>query len=507
METSRSISIISQQQILDRGALTLDDTFTYSAGVTGEAFGFATRGDWVKVRGLEVPQYQDSLQSLFGSYNNTRPNIYTLEQVEILRGPASVLYGQGSPGGIVNVVSKRPSADSAHEIVAEFGTFDHTQLAVDSTAAIDASANWMYRFVGVYKDSGTQVDQVDDNTVVIAPSITWRAGDETNVTLLLNYTKTDSDTAAQFLPVVGTLQAADNGQRIDSSAYFGDPAFNKYEAVTASATLLASHRFNDMWSMEFTSRYTDAKADYQQAWPAFIGGDRYVHNLDGSLYKNGTVPRSFYRSDAESEQAAVDVRFRADFVMGASAHNVLIGTQYQDVSTGDAGYYHYALGYNFEPGQPTSAEGDQFWINVFNPVYGNVPSDAVLNAEYKQGPDSTTKSLGVYLSDHIAIAQWHVNIGARWDETESKSIGSQKDNALSASVGLLYQFENGLAPYVSYAESFQPLIGDNGRGDTLDPEEGEQIELGLKYKPNSFPALLTIAWFEIEQSNLPDPTH
>ena len=506
METARSISIISEQQILDRGALTLDDTFTYSAGVIGETYGYATRGDWVKVRGLDVPQYQDSLQSLFGNYNNTRPHVYSLEQVEILKGPASVLYGQGSPGGIVNVISKRPRAESDHELIAEVGVFDRSQIAIDSTGKISGTENWLYRVVGIYKDSGTQVDNVDEVTTVIAPSVSWRPNEDTDLTVLLNYTDSKSDTAAQFLPITGTLLPANNGQRIDSSAYLGEPTFNQYDATTLSATFLASHRFNDVWSMEFTSRYTDAKADYRQAWPSFIGGDRFVSNTDGSLYLDGTVPRSFFRSDATSDQIAVDARFRADFETGSVSHNVLGGIQYQDVTTGDNGYYIYALGYNFEPGAPSGTPGDTYWINVFNPVYGNVPPDELLNASYAVGPETTVEDVGLYLSDHATIGNWHLTFGARWDETESTTGSArQKDDAVSLSGGMLFQFENGLSPYVSYAESFEAVIGDNGQGQPLKPQEGEQVEVGLKYQPDSFPVFLTLAWFDLEQSNLADP--
>lgn len=244
METARSVSIVSQKQIIDRGALTLDDTFTYSAGVIGETFGYATRGDWLRVRGLSVPQYQDSLQSLFGNYNNTRPHIFTLEQVEILKGPASVLYGQGSPGGLVNVISKRPQADASHTLNVEYGTYDHSLLSVDSTGAVGSGSNWLYRFVGVYKDADTQIDNVDEKTTVLAPSLSWQPTDATDVTLLLNYTDTQSDTAAQFLPISGTLNPGPNGQYIQSDAYLGDPDFNKYDAKTLAVTLLASHQFN-----------------------------------------------------------------------------------------------------------------------------------------------------------------------------------------------------------------------------------------------------------------------
>ncbi|WP_165787084.1 TonB-dependent siderophore receptor [Pseudohalioglobus lutimaris] len=506
MEAARSVSIVSEQQIVDRGALTLDDTFTYSAGVIGETYGYATRGDWVRVRGLDVPQYQDSLQSLFGNYNNTRPHVYTLEQVEILKGPASVLYGQGSPGGLVNVVSKRPQEETEHEIRAEYGTFDYTQFALDSTGAVSSSGDFLYRMVAVYRDTDTQVDQVTDKTMVLAPSVTWRPDADTDVTLLINYTDTQSDTAAQFLPIAGTLEPAANGKRIDSSAYLGDPAFNKYDATTTAMTLLATHRFNDIWSMELTSRYTDASADYQQAWPAFIGGDRYVYNSDGSLFEDGTVPRSWYRSDATSEQFAFDARFRASFDTGAISHRVLLGGQYQDVTTGDDGYYAYALGYLFIPGDLHPPGADQYWINVFNPTYGNVPPAEQLNALYAKGPRTTVKDAGVYASDHMTLGNWHLTLGLRWDDTESDTEGNtQRDDEISSSVGLLYQFDSGLAPYASYAESFEPVIGDNGTGTPLRPQEGEQIEIGIKYQPDAFPALVTLAWFDLEQSNLPDP--
>lgn len=506
METARSVSIVSEQQILDRGALTLDDTFTYSAGVTGETFGFATRGDWLRVRGLDVPQYQDSLQSLFGNYNNTRPHVYTLEQVEILKGPASVLYGQGSPGGLVNVVSKRPREESEHEIVADFGTFDYGQFALDSTGALDDAKEWLYRLVAVYRDTDTQVDNVSDKTTVLAPSLTWRPDDRTDITLLLNFTDTQSDTAAQFLPIAGTLEPAANGRQIDSGAYLGDADFNQYDARTASATLLATRQLNDIWSMELTSRYTDASADYQQAWPSFIGGDRFVYNSDGTLYKDGTVPRSWYRSDATSEQLAVDARFRASFSTGPVQHQLLLGGQYQDVTTGDEGYYAFALGYLYVPGDQHPPGADRYWINPFNPGISTRPSAAELNALSAPGPRTTVKDSGLYASNHMSLGNWHMTIGARWDETENDTEGNrQRDDEVSTSVGLLYQFDNGFAPYASYAESFEPVIGDNGAGSPLSPQEGEQVEVGIKYQPADFPALVTLAWFDIEQSNLPDP--
>lgn len=506
VETSRSITIEDQQSIIEKGFARLDEVLTYSAGVSGQTFGFATRGDWSRVRGLEVPQYQDSLQSLFGNYNNTRPDIYTLEQVEILKGPASTLYGKGSPGGLINVVSKRPEVESTHEIVASLGNFNYKSLSVDSTGSIDDNETWLYRGMAKYRDEETQVDFVDDKTLVLAPSLTWRPTDRTNITFLLNYTDTKSDTGAQFLPIAGTLIAAPNGEFIDNSFYAGEPSFNTYDAEATSFTVLADHQINDAWSTEVTARVTDGSVNAQQAWVTFgLTADRYYRNTDGSLYENGTVPRSFYRQDSTSKQHAIDARLRGNFDTGIIEHKILSGVQLQNVKIHSAGYYAYAVGVDFTTGEID----DSYWINVFDPVYGNVPSDAFFDSLYTTDPEENYKDRGIYISDQMTIGKTNIVVGLRYDDIESATsatTGTQKDDALSGSIGVLYAFDNGMSPYINFAESFEPTIGITGSDDNqaLEPQEGEQIEIGVKYQPSNFPALITIAYFDIEQTNLND---
>jgi iron complex outermembrane receptor protein len=507
LETARSVSIEGQLQLLDKGALNLADAYVYSAGVTGETYGFATRGDWLKVRGLNVPEYRDSLQALFSNYNNTRPDIYTIEQVEILKGPASVLYGQGSPGGLVNVVSKRPRPDAHRELVVDGGNFGRAQIAADLTGALDGEGRWLYRLIGVYRDTDTQIDRVAERARVVAPSLTWRPSERTNITLLGSVQATDSDTAAQFLPVYGTLLPAPDGRRIDPDVYLGEPGFNRYDTRTRSVTVLADHQLSAVWSIEATARWTDGEADYRQAWPAFIGGDRYAVAPDGSLYGDGTVPRTFYVSDANSNQRAADVRWRADFVTGPLQHEVLMGVQYQEVATENDRSYAYALGYDFATGGPDAALGDTYWINVFEPRYGRVPPDEVLDAFFVDAPEAVTRDRGVYVSDQVSVGRWRLTLGLRADDvrTDTGTV-TQDDDAVSASAGALYRFGNGLALYGSYAESFQPVVGrDALTGDAFDPQRGEQWEAGIKYQPPGRQAVVTVAWFDIEQSNLPNP--
>ncbi|RBP50654.1 TonB-dependent siderophore receptor [Arenicella xantha] len=507
LETARSLSVEDRQSLLDFGAVELADAYTYSAGVAGEAFGFSTRGDWVRVRGLDVPQYQDSLQSLFGNYNNTRPEVYTLEQVEILKGPASVLYGQGSPGGIVNTVSKRPNADASNELVVSFGNFNYQQIAADVNGQLDSQGHWLYRLIGLARESETQVQFVENNARVIAPSISYQPSDDTEVTLLLSYQDSKADAGAQFLPIAGTLIAAPNGEFIASDFNAGDPEFSYYDGTTESVTLLANHQLNDVWSTEFTARRTTGDRDYEQAWIALgFSADRYVRNADGSLYGGGLVPRSFYQAAAESEQNAVDLRFRADFDTGAVNHQLMIGGQYQDVTTNDSSAYAYALGYDFASAGPDAILGDRYWINVFAPQYGDVPSQDILDQYFYDAPASNVKDRGLYINNQMQVGNLHWNIGVRRDDVTNVTVGAdvrQKDSSTSIASGLLYAFDSGVSPYLSYAESFQPVVGlDAVTGTPFQAQDGEQIEAGVKVQLPDNIGYITVAYFDIEQSNL-----
>ncbi|MEA1942618.1 MAG: TonB-dependent siderophore receptor [Pseudomonadota bacterium] len=510
VETPRSVSIETLDRILERGAVDLSDAYLYSAGVIGDTYGISTRVDSVQIRGLNAPEYRDSLQALFGSYNNTRTDIYTLEQVEILRGPSAILYGQGSPGGIVNVVSKTPEEEFAGEIVGEIGNFDRYQLAADVTGPIDEAGTWLYRGVGVYRDTGSQIDHIGEEALTLAPSLTFAPSADTRITALLSYQDIESSASSQFLPIYGTLLPGPNGEHFDPDVFTGEPGFDRYNTEAVSLTLLAEHRVNENLQLEATVRRTESEADYRQAWIAFIGGDRYIRNPDGSLYGGGLMPRTFYVSEASSEQTAADFRARLTFDTGALSHKVLGGLQYQDVTTDNDSAYLFALGLDLTTGRPDATFGDTYWLNPYNPVYGAVPSEAVIDAYMADAPENNTQSTGLYVHDQIEYGNWLATVGLRsdWIETDTGS-ASQEDDKLSTSLALMYRFDSGLNPYVSYAESFEPVIGTMFDGSAYEPQEGRQYEVGVKYQPPGSRSLVTLSWFDIEQSNLltADPAH
>lgn len=501
VETARSLSIETSDMIIDKGALNLAQSLTYISGVTAEPYGFSTRGDFPQSRGLELPRYRDSIQELFGSYNSTRTELYTIEQVEVLKGPASVLYGQGSPGGIVNYVSKAPREDFGGEIAVEAGNFDHYQIAGDVTGPVSGTdGKLLYRMVALYRDTGTQVDYVDDKTTVFMPSVSWQATPDTKFTVTGLVQDTESKAAAQFLPVKGTLFALDDGSYLDWNVYAGEPDFDHYNTESQQVTLLGEHQINDNWSVEGTALWRSGEADYNQSWPAFIGGTRYLNDVLGTdAFTDTTVARTFYEGDNTFDQKAADLRLRGSFVTGPLKHDILAGVQYQDVETDSDSAYYFAGG---------ALSGDfSYAFDLKNPVYGNYPDQSVLDAIYVDNDPSTVEDIGVYISDQIAYDKWRFTLGVRSDNVENDNGTSvQKDDAVSTSVGVLYRFDNGLAPYVSYAESFETVVGtDSFSGEQLKPQEARQYEAGLKYEPTFVPGLITLAYYDIEISNLSNP--
>lgn len=506
LEVPRSVSVVTAEEFLERGSLSLDDTVNYTAGVVSNSFGFATRGDFFNVRGLDAPEYQDNLQVLFGFYNNTRADIYTLERVEILKGPASVLYGQAAPGGIVSTVSKVANRDRlGKEIVLSAGTNDRYQVSGDVGLDLSGDGTLTARLVGLYRDSGTQVDFVDDDALVFAPSITFQ-NDRAVLTGLVNYTERNGDTAAQFVPLMVSGCADDRvsfsdrsvctgstGAQVEPSAYFGDPNFNKYDTKSTTISVFGTYEINDFLSFEGTARYRDAEADYQQTWFSFAGAGNPRANPDGTP----TIGRTWSDAFSTTEQYALDARLRASFATGPVQHEILGGVNYQQVETADeqASIYGYPL---LVTGQPST-------FSIFDPVYdgSEIPAQSVFDAARATAFDETTAT-DFYVTDTMNVGRLVLNAGIRFSSVKSEDgVTTQDDDETPITLGALYRTDFGLNPYVSYSESFRATVGtDSLTNAPLLPRTGEQFEVGVKYQPPGSQSYITAAYFDLEEDNL-----
>jgi len=478
VETPQAISVVSEELFTERGARNLQETLRYTAGVTAESYGLDTRGENFFVRSLDPAQYLDGMRKVYNFSPIPRADVYTLERVEVLRGPSGVLYGQGASGGIVNAVSKRPAWTSGGEVALQYGSFDRKQLQADIKGTLDEAGDVAGRVVAVVRDSGMQTDKLPDDRVLVAPSISWYAGDNTQVTFLGLYQRDETASSQQFLPVAATLLASGD-RRLDPSTFLGDANYDTLDARQASGTLLVEHTFSDALIWRSNLRYLDADTTFQEIFP-----DVYSNPADPFIDADDRVLDRFaYAIKPHIRTLTADNSMQYSFDAGRFEHRLLMGVDYTDFRQESA-----------------SAFGSVTPIDIYTPQ-----SSGVVAPEYFADPDQQNTQLGVYVQDQIRYAdRVSLVLGARRDRARSETEGSpvQTDEATTYRIGVIGEVINDVSPYASYSESFLPVAGLDFNDRALVPVRGRQIETGVKWAPVSG-ALFTANLYRITESNRP----
>ncbi|MES0873780.1 TonB-dependent siderophore receptor [Sinimarinibacterium thermocellulolyticum] len=479
LETPASVSVITAEALRDRGALTLQDALRYSAGIMSDAYGLDNRTDSAILRGTEFQSVVDGMRDQFNYYNTTRPDVYAFERIEILRGPASVLYGQGPSAGIVALVSKRPRAEAAHELIAEYGRFDRRRINVDSTGPIDGDGEWRYRTVGVLQRSDSQVDYAFYDREMLSPSLSWVPTDRFTWTLLTHYQRDDSRNAISFLPHSGTLLDNPNG-RIPVSRFTSEPDFDRFEATRHAASSFIDWQIADTWSLHQSLRFAVNDNPYYTLYP-----DVFSNPQDPFLDDTRrTVARFVYAELRDQRDWTADHRAVARFATGAVAHQLLVGV--------DHAYSRF-----------TRRSGSAYLdapFDLFDPAYGTPVEMPELSDPFT----TRARYTGVYAQNQMRIGNWIALGGLRHDRSGVEPQGGEeaRENETTGRAGLMYETDFGLAPYLSYATSFQPNTDvDPDSGEVFDPLAGKQIEIGLKYQPDGGDTLLTLTWFDLTEEN------
>ncbi len=259
VEAPRSISVATREQMQDRNVQNLDDAVKYMPGIVSASYGSDTRYDWMRVRGFEPTQFLDGLPLPRGVYANPKAETWNLDRLALLRGPASSVYGQTPPGGLLDMVSRRPSAESSHAIQVQYGSDNYRQINFASTGKIDDEGQFLYGVSGVVRDAGTQVDHIDNKRYNIAPSLTWNIDTDTKLTLLSQFTRDDTGTTSQFLPIQGTKIKSPLGE-VSHHKNLGDPDYEFYDRTYYALGYAFEHRFNDTWQFKQNLRYTKSES-------------------------------------------------------------------------------------------------------------------------------------------------------------------------------------------------------------------------------------------------------
>jgi iron complex outermembrane receptor protein len=484
IEIPQSVSVVTADQLTSRNVQTVSEAIGYTGSVDVNTYGTETRYDWINIRGFDQSTYglyRDNSRWQSGNVSG-QIDPYLIQEVDIVKGPSSVLYGQNQPGGLVNLVTKRPPSRMLRELVLNYGSFNRRQIGADFGGPLGTDGTLRYRVTGLYRKSDTQVKFVPDDRWFIAPGLTWIPSTQTTWTLLADYQKDDTGWS-QFLPSQGTLTPNPNG-KIPRNTFVGEPGYDFFHRTQWSGGSLFEHRLSEMWTVRNTLRYSSIKFEGNTVFGGGLADDLRTLNRFGF---GNTLDLGLFTMDTNASMRAKT---------GMVDHSVLFGVDYSKSRTTNVSGFAAA---------PT--------IDVFHPVYGQKVPDLFTYSNIRQ----PVSLLGLYLQDHMKIGtRWIVTLAGRHDSTDIttdervfKSHIKQSPSKFTGRAGLTYLSESGLAPYASYSTSFLPVSGTTFAGQPFVPTEGKQIEGGLKFQPKGSNSFITADVFQITQTNVsvPDPDH
>ena len=485
IETPQSVTVVTRDQMDDRAVRNVEEALAYVPGLATGFSGNDTRFDSFRLRGFDArpSQFLDGLR-LLRQFGPTSIEQDGLERIEVIRGPNSVLYGQTPPGGMINMIRKRPTERPFGEVNLQAGSYDRYQGSFDLGGPLTQDGQFLYRLTGLVRQSGTQVDHVDDDRYFIAPAITWRPGADTTLTLLGRF-QYDQGGSPIGLPAVGTLLPNRNGT-IKRNWFAGEPGFNNSDITTTSIGWNLEHRFDDVWSVRQNARYMHNRVAYETMYVSGLSADQR-RLTRGSLLQRES-------SDTVNLDNSVEARFDT----GALRHTVLAGYDFRQYW----GHYQASFG---QTGTVPS-------LDIFTRNYGAAVPDPRLGTGAKTDRNDDYGQHGIYLQDQVRLDRLLITGGLRqdWSTTSQTSRRNgvrtrSNDDALTGRIAVMYLFDFGLSPYASYTTSFDPVIGATAaqRGATpFKPTEGEQYELGVKYQPPGRNSFVTAAVFELTQTNV-----
>lgn len=483
-ETPQAISVITSKEMELRGVQDLNAALSYSAGVKFRDYPGQQGMQDFYLRGFRANNTAGSVfrDGLRLQFNNLDGDVetYGLERIEFFKGPSSVLYGQAAPGGMINAITKRPPNSALGEVVLQGGSYDRKQGAIDIGGPIDAAGTWLYRATALVRDSQTQFDYTSDDRVYAAPALTWAPSEDTDVTLLTQVLSTATGASEQSFPVSGTELFNPNGP-IRSNRFMGDPSWNDFTMDNYAAGYDFNHRFSESLSFNQVLRYSMSRTSLEAVVPtgaAALGNNRLLSRL--------AVDRL-----AKSRQLTTDAHLTWTLGDDDLRHTLVGGVDYS---------WHRRTN--------VQRNGTIAPLDVYAPVY-NVPitwastlaSDLLVHLKQK----------AVYLQEQTKWNNLVLTFGGRQDWVRSETVvrnaglvRESEDNKFTGRVGAIYETSFGLAPYVSYSTSFQPIPGTTFSGVQFEATEGKQIEVGLKQElaPGS---LVTLAVYELTQENVTTP--
>ena len=472
-ETPQSVTVLTRDQMNEQGMGNLQDALGYAAGVRSDAYGIDGRTDSARIRGAAPVTYLNGLRSHYNYYTSTiRFDPYTLERVEVLRGPAGMLFGAGSVGGVVNLVNKRAQFDPVREVGVQLGSHRRRQVQADLGGAVNEQ--WAWRVVALARRADTQVDFVPDNRALLMPTLTWQPRAGTSLALHALWQKDESGSTSQFFPWAGTLYPARPGT-LPTRRFIGEPD-DYYDTEHRHIGWQLEHALNAQWTLRHSLRHSLNENEGRYHYGDFF---TVVGGWGADPINQRLLARVLSDSRTRARMTTLDTHLQGHLTTGSVQHTLLAGLDIQRFA------------------QRTWTARGSSRIDAWNPVYGQIGPASARAAQ----PGTYQRQLGLYVQEQARWQQWSFLAGLRHDRTASGAQGSAavKDRATTHRLAAMYHTAAHLNPYLSYTESFLPQAPRNQR--LFKPLKGKQWELGLKYEPPGQALALDAALYSLREEN------
>ena len=484
-ETPGSVDEIDRETIEARGAMSVSEALRYTPGITTELRGGAVnRFDQYSIRGFQDARTAyDGLMLLENGWN-LAPQIdpWAVESIEVFKGPASVLYGNQSPGGMVNLIARPPRATRSNELRFDVGS----RNLVETKGAFTGTAGDLpltYSVVALGRHNDGQAVTSEEERYVLAPAVDWQLAPDTLLNLNLYMQRDPSAGIYNALPASGMVEHNPHG-RLDPNDYAGDANYNTYNRHMLMPGYKIVHDFNERWNILQNFRFTDGSLLQKNTYNTGLGADLR------------TLGRRAYMTNESEHGITLDNQLAGRIDLGPMEHNVLLGVDYQKLDSN--------VLYRDAPTLPIDLfDPDN---RAINPATLDFHDPTALHADL----DLAYEQTGFYLQDQVRWGRLILLGGGRYDRYESREIGDKynvtvndhsNETDTTGRGGAMYQFDNGLSPYVSYTQSFEPLPGSNRAGKAFKPSEATQWESGVKFTSQDGRQSATLAGFTITKKN------
>ncbi|MBE9193653.1 TonB-dependent siderophore receptor [Gloeocapsopsis crepidinum LEGE 06123] len=480
LDVPRSVQVVPQQVIEDQRVTTVGDALRNVSGIAQDSTPLSIFSDFIRVRGFTIGRdyFTNGIRNEFTGYNLGQETA-NIERIEVLKGPSSVLYSQGAPGGVINILTKQPLTEPYYAFDFTAGSFNSYRPTLDFSDSLNDARTILYRLNIAYQNSGTFVDDIDLERFFVAPVVSFQLGSATNLIVEGQYLNF-SGLLFSGLPAEGTVISNPFGEVSRSQPLDNYPGLDNRDRSVGNIGYRLEHDFSENWSIRNAFRYEFLDTNEEEVF------------LNDLLEDNRTVTRGSFRSVGHDENYVFQTDVTGRFATGSLDHSLVIGTEFRRVTT---------AGELFNADVPP--------IDIFNPNDADSPP-----LDFIQTGDGQTfqNIFGFYAQDLISIGnQWKILLGGRLDVVDQTVNNfltgeeyKQQDTAFSPQVGVVYRVAEPVSLFTSYSRSFAPSSADfrNADGSTFEPTRGEQFEAGIRTEFIQNRLIATLTAYHLTKQNV-----